>query len=254
MADALGITKGAVSQWMGAVREQGDEALCAHPHIGAVAKLSAAQRSQIPEFLSHGAESYSFRGEVWTCARVARVIAQEFGVTYHPAHVSRLLKTLEWTPQKPVERATQRDEQQIAAWREETWTELKKKARRERRTLVFVDEAGFYLLPGVVRTYAPCGARACAESLSDARPLVGGQRHYAARTTRHDGQRLSYLRQRKRAVLASSAKLRGRPLVGDLGRRADSSRRGGQRVSGAGRRTGDSLGAIASLRARPQPG
>jgi len=32
-----------------------------------------------------------------------------------------------------------------------------KKARRERRTLVFVDESGFYLLPAVVRTSAPCG-------------------------------------------------------------------------------------------------
>jgi len=32
-----------------------------------------------------------------------------------------------------------------------------KKAQRERRTLVFVDESGFYLLPAVVRTYAPCG-------------------------------------------------------------------------------------------------
>jgi transposase len=32
-----------------------------------------------------------------------------------------------------------------------------KKARRERRTLIFVDESGFYLLPAVVRTYAPCG-------------------------------------------------------------------------------------------------
>jgi transposase len=32
-----------------------------------------------------------------------------------------------------------------------------KKARREGRTIVLVDESGFYLLPGVVRTYAPCG-------------------------------------------------------------------------------------------------
>jgi transposase len=34
---------------------------------------------------------------------------------------------------------------------------VEKKARRERRTSVFIDESGFYLLPGVVRTYAPCG-------------------------------------------------------------------------------------------------
>ena len=33
----------------------------------------------------------------------------------------------------------------------------RKKAQREQRTLVFVDEAGFYLLPAAVRTYAPRG-------------------------------------------------------------------------------------------------
>jgi transposase len=35
--------------------------------------------------------------------------------------------------------------------------QAKKKAEQERRTLIFVDEAGFYLLPMIVRTYAPCG-------------------------------------------------------------------------------------------------
>jgi transposase len=34
-----------------------------------------------------------------------------------------------------------------------------KKAVLERRTLVLVDESGFYLLPAIVRTYAPCGCR-----------------------------------------------------------------------------------------------
>ena len=34
---------------------------------------------------------------------------------------------------------------------------MRKRARRERRELVFVDEAGFYLLPGVARTYSPAG-------------------------------------------------------------------------------------------------
>jgi len=37
--------------------------------------------------------------------------------------------------------------------------EAQKKARIERRELVFIDEAGFYLLPGRVRTYAPRGHR-----------------------------------------------------------------------------------------------
>ena len=55
----------------------------------------------------------------------------------------------------PIARAIQRDEQEIERWRVEVWPRLKAEASRERRSLVFVDESGFYLLPGKVRTYAP---------------------------------------------------------------------------------------------------
>ena len=127
IADALGVTKVAVSQWMTAVHKHGIESLRARPHKGATPKLTADQLAMIPEFLSHGAESYGFRGEVWTCRRIAQVIAREFSVTYHKDHVSRLLKALDWTPQKPMERAAQRDEKKIIQWREETWPDLKKK-------------------------------------------------------------------------------------------------------------------------------
>ena len=127
IAEALAVTPAAVSKWMRSVRERGDEALAARPHLGAAARLTEAQRSLIPELLSHGAEAYGFRGQVWTCARVAELIRREFSVSYHRAHVSRLLKALDWTPQKPGERAAQRDEAAIAAWRAERWPALKKR-------------------------------------------------------------------------------------------------------------------------------
>lgn len=111
----------------------------------------------IPEFLWHGPEAYGFRGEVWSCARVAKVVEQEFGVAYHKGHVARLLKELRWSPQTTIRRAIQRDEEAIERGRSKVWPELRKRARRERRVLVFVDEAGFYLLPRVVKTYAPMG-------------------------------------------------------------------------------------------------
>lgn len=157
IAEGLGVSEGAVSQWLTTAREQGEQALQAHLRPGAPARLIQSQLRLVPDFLSHGAEAYGFRGEVWTCARVAKVIEQEFNVTYHKSHVSRLLKQLDWTPQKPVQRAIQRDEALIDSWRTEVWLELKKRARRERRTLVFVDESGFYLLPAAVKTYAPRG-------------------------------------------------------------------------------------------------
>jgi len=157
IAEALGASEETVSRWLARVRDGGPGALRARPAPGHPAKLSAAQRRLIPEFLWHGAEAYGFRGEVWTCARVARVIEEEFGVRYHKDHVGRLLKALRWTPQVPIRRAVQRDEEAIRRWREEVWPGLRRRARRERRVLVFVDEAGFYLLPGVVRTYGPEG-------------------------------------------------------------------------------------------------
>ncbi len=157
IAAALDASEVAVSRWLARARQGGLAALRAQSASGPAPKLSLQQRCLIPEFLWHGAEAYGFHGEVWTCTRIARVIEEEFGVRYHKDHVSRLLKELNWTPQVPIRRAIQRDEQAIRRWREEVWPELQQRARCERRTLVFEDESGFYLLPGVVRTYGPKG-------------------------------------------------------------------------------------------------
>jgi transposase len=157
IAEALAVTPGAVSQWLAAARRGGADALRAKPAPGRPPKLTAAQRRQVPEFLWHGPEAYGFRGEVWTCGRVARVIEREFGVRYHKDHVGRLLKGLGWTPQVPARRAVQRDEEAIDRWRADVWPALWRQARREGRDLLFVDESGFYLLPGLVRTYSPAG-------------------------------------------------------------------------------------------------
>lgn len=157
LAEALDVSEVTVSRWLSRARGGGIEALLDRPAPGRPAELSPAQRASIPGFLWHGPEAYGFRGRVWTCARVAKVIEQEFGVAYHKGHVARLLKELHWTPQAPTRRATQRDEAAIGRRRRVARPALLKRARKERRVLIFVDEPGFYLLPGVVKTYAPEG-------------------------------------------------------------------------------------------------
>jgi transposase len=157
IAIALNVSEGAVSRWLSKAEKQGKEVLAARPHPSRPPELTVGEKRMLPDFLWHGAEAYGFRGEVWTCPRVQKVIETEFGVRYHRSHVARLLKELNWTPQQPIERATQRNEAEITRWRKEVWLEMKKKARLERRILVFVDESGFYLLPAAVRTYAPRG-------------------------------------------------------------------------------------------------
>lgn len=107
VAEAFGVTPAAVSRWVAKVRAYGQEAWRAQPRSRGPLKLGQEQWQLLPDLLAHGAQAYGFRGEVWTCARVTRMIRQVFGVSYHKAHVSRLLQQLGWTPQIPSERANE---------------------------------------------------------------------------------------------------------------------------------------------------
>jgi transposase len=133
IAAALGVSEGAVSQGMTRAREGGPAALRRRPSPGAPRRLSCAQLARLPDLLHRGAEAYGFRGAVWTRSRVAAVMRLEFGVTYHPAHVGRVLQTIRWSPQKPARRARQRDEAAIARWRTQTWPAIKKGLKRSSR-------------------------------------------------------------------------------------------------------------------------
>ena len=127
IAEALGVTEGAVSQWMKSAREGGEAALQAHPAPGAKPRLTAEQQAQIPAVLAKGAPAYRFGGEVWNSRRLAVAIKREFGVSYHPDHCGYLVRKMGYSMQKPVERATQRNEQAIAHWKKQHWPQLKKK-------------------------------------------------------------------------------------------------------------------------------
>jgi len=133
IAAALGVSEGAVSQWIKRGREGGMEALTAHPPNGVSPRLTVEQKAQIPELLAKGAEAYGFRGDVWTASRVAEVIKRTFGARYHRDHVGKLMREAGWSRQKPVERASQRNEETLKNWSEERWPDIKKKPSRTRR-------------------------------------------------------------------------------------------------------------------------
>jgi transposase len=126
IAEALGVTAGAVSQWMRRGRDGGVDGLKRRVAPGPTPKLTAEQRAQVPVLLAQGAEAFGFRGDVWTAKRVATVMRREFGVRYHPDHVGKLLRAAGWSVQKPIARASQRNEAAIEAWQTERWPALKR--------------------------------------------------------------------------------------------------------------------------------
>ncbi len=131
IATALGVTQGAVSQWLRRGRDGGVPALRRRTPPGSSPRLTVEQRTQLVAALAQGAPAFGFIGEVWTTKRIAAIIKELFGVSYHPAHVSRLVRALGQSVQLPVTQATQRDEAAIAAWHAERWPALKKRPKQK---------------------------------------------------------------------------------------------------------------------------
>jgi transposase len=127
IAEALGVTKGAVSQWLSRAMAAALQALRYRKPPGRQPKLTHQQRLQLLELLTQGPQAFGFRGDVWTQPRVAEIIRRHFGVQYHPSQVGRILKQYGWSRQKPLRRASQRDEVAVRYWKEEHWPALKKR-------------------------------------------------------------------------------------------------------------------------------
>src|SRR5260370_159356 len=89
ITEALGASKGAVSQWLTLARKGGRHALLSRVR-GTHAKLTEEQKRLIPDFLWHGPEASGFRGEGWTCPRVVEVLARELGLAYHRDYLSAM--------------------------------------------------------------------------------------------------------------------------------------------------------------------
>jgi len=134
VAEALGVTKVAVSQWVQKYKSQGKEALQSVPRIGAPRRLSQEKKFQIPELLYPGAEAWGFQGDVWTCARIGKVIERRFRVRYHKHHIAKIMLEIGWTSHKPRVKASQRDEKAIEKWKKHSWPSYKKSPKREKNS------------------------------------------------------------------------------------------------------------------------
>lgn len=131
IAEVLGVTRGAVSQWLKRYQEEGIEALRYKKVSKKPCRLSQSQKGELVDMLSQGAENFGYAGQIWTQARVGELIERKFGVCYHLNHVGKILKACGWTCQKPVLRASQRNDEAVRQWCAERWPELKKKPMKK---------------------------------------------------------------------------------------------------------------------------
>jgi len=94
--------------------------------LGRPAALDEKDLKRLAKLLLDGAVANGFPNELWTLARVVKLIEHKFGVEYSVANVWHVLRALGFSSQRPTGRAIQRDEAAIKQWRTKRWPALKK--------------------------------------------------------------------------------------------------------------------------------
>lgn len=126
VARQLGVARQTVAAWEKRLAEGGKGAL-KRGELGRPRQLDARQEQELSKALIAGALMAGYPTELWTLARIGKLIAERFGVTYSTGHLWHLMRRLGFSCQKPEKRAAERDEAQIARWKRQGWPALKKK-------------------------------------------------------------------------------------------------------------------------------
>lgn len=93
---------------------------------GNESKLTKADLSTLKEGLLEGALHHGFETDNWSRERIAELIKTQFGQSYHVSHMSKLMKKIGFSLQKPKTKSYRKDEQAGISWREEQLPALKK--------------------------------------------------------------------------------------------------------------------------------
>ena len=126
IAHLLHVHRTRVHAWVRQWNEHGLEGLKEGHRSGRPAALSADQRQQLHDFIESGPVAYGLNTGVWTSPLLAAVIAEEFGVQYHPGHVRKLLHGLGCSVQRPTTRLIRAEPREQRRWVRYRYPNLKK--------------------------------------------------------------------------------------------------------------------------------
>jgi len=143
---SFGFSRTVIYKWIKAAAGPGRglRALRAKRATGRPRSLTPAQEAQIFRWVNgRDPRQYGLDFGLWTRQIVATLIEQKFGVSLGVSAVGALLAKLGLTPQKPLQRAYQRDPEAIERWQREIYPAIARRAKRNRAEIFFWDESGF---------------------------------------------------------------------------------------------------------------
>jgi transposase len=133
IAQQLKVHRSTVPLWIEQWNQYGKEGLWEGHRSGRPQGLSAKDREKLCDILDSGPVAYGLETGIWTSPLVCQVIEDEFGQQYHPGHVRKLLRQLDYSVQRPTIQLVQADVKQKRKWVRYTYPNLKKTPKSKAR-------------------------------------------------------------------------------------------------------------------------
>lgn len=154
--------------------------MLAKPIPGRPPKVSDEEMRWIAQAVrNHTLQKFGFEYALWTLSLIAQLINRQFGKSLSLAAVSRVLKLLGFSVQKPLYQAWQQNATMVRRWETETYPEFRAHARSVGATVYFDDEAGIrsdyhtgttWALVGETPVVTVTGPRFSLNMISEVRP------------------------------------------------------------------------------------
>jgi transposase len=144
--DAYGFNRTTIYKWINAALSPGIgiKALRSTKGTGRPRTLTPRQESQVFRWINgRDPRQYGLDFGLWTRTVVATLLEQKFGIKLGLTAIGELLAKLGLTPQKPLQRAYQRDPEAIEKWQREIFPAIARQAKAKRAEVFFWDESGF---------------------------------------------------------------------------------------------------------------
>src|SRR6201990_471258 len=164
-----GFNRTTIYRWLGAAATPGVglRALHAKPATGRPRSLTSHQEKQVFRWINgHDPRQYGLNFGLWTRSLVAELIERKFAIRLGVTAVGELLAKLGLTPQKPLQRAYQRDPEAIEAWRRERYPAIAKQAKAWAARCISGMSRGFVPIACTARPGARRGRRLWSNALA----------------------------------------------------------------------------------------
>jgi transposase len=142
VARTLRVTPRAMYRWLALYRRGGWNALKAKPLAGRPPKLNGGMLKWLYNTVTQkNPLQLRFQFALWTREMVSELIDRKYGIRLARNSVGRLLAQLGITPQKPLYRATERDDTLVGKWLKTEYPKIRKMAKAEGADIYFGDAA-----------------------------------------------------------------------------------------------------------------